>query len=168
MGIISEIGRKDIKVRLLVWCISISLIVGAVTMVYPFALMISGSSKSTVDVSENKLIPSFLTDEKVMYQKSIEALFNEESELFQSAYNIQNGDFKQLKLPDEKDINLALVNDWNQFVNKRNYKQYYYGLAFAAIRNSRNTSPINLRRFKSMLAKRFDNNLEEMNQAMQL
>jgi len=168
MGIISEIGRKDIKVRLLIWCISISLIVGAMTMVYPFALMISGSSKSTVDVSENELIPSFLKDDKIMYQKSVEAIFDEDSSVFQSAYDIQNGDFKQLDVPDEKDINLVLVNDWDQFVKKRNYKQYYYGLAFIAVKNSRNTCPINLRRFKRMLSKRFDNSLEEMNQAMQL
>jgi len=168
MGIISEIGRKDIRVRLLIWCISIALIIGAFTMIYPFALMISGSSKSGVDVSENELIPSFLKDDKVMYQKSVEALFNERSEIFQSAYDLQNGDFKQLDLPDGKDINLTLVKDWNQFIKKRNYKHYYYGLSFISIYNSKNTTPINLRRFKSMLSKRFDGSLEKMNQAMQL
>jgi len=166
MGIISEIGRKDIRVRLLIWCISISLIVGAMTMVYPFALMFSGSSKSTVDVSENQLIPSFLIDEKVMYQKTIEALFNEESDVFQSSYDLQNGDFKQLEIP--KDINQTLVDEWNKFIKKRNYKQYYYGLGFVAVLNSRNTVPVNLRRFKNLLDKRFDGNLEELNQAMQL
>ena len=166
MGIISEIGRKNIKVRLLIWCISISLVVGAMTMIYPFALMLSGSSKSTVDVSENELIPSFLKDDQIMYQKSVEAFFNEESDVFQSAYGIQNGDFKQLEIPE--DINPILVNDWDKFVKKRNYKQYYYGLAFIAVKNSRNSCPINLRRFKRMLGKRFDGSLEEMNQAMQL
>lgn len=168
MGIISEIGRKDIRVRLLIWSISIALIVGAMTMIYPFALMISGSSKSSVDVSENKLIPSFLTDDKIMYQKSVESLFNEEGSVFQSAYDIQNGDFKQLELPDEREINFALVKEWDQFIAKRNYKQYYYGLAFVAVRNSRNSVPVNLRRFKSMLSTLFDSDLNELNNAMQL
>ncbi len=168
MGIISEIGRKNIKVKLLIWSISLSLIIGAITMIYPFALMISGSSKSSVDVSENKLIPSFLTNDKIMYQKSVEAIFNEESSVFQSAYDIQNGDFKQLELPDEKDINHTLVNDWNQFVKERNYKQYYYGLAFIAVKNSKNTVPINLRRFKNLLNKRFGGSLSELNDAMQM
>ena len=166
MGIISEIGRKDIRVRILIWAISISLIVGAMTMVYPFALMISGSSKSSVDISENKFIPSFLIDDKVMYQKTVESLFNEVGKVFQSSYDVQNGDFKKLEIP--KNINQTLVNDWNQFVKQRNYKQYYYGLSFVAIKSSRNTVPVNLRRFKSLLDKRFDGNLEEMNQAMQL
>jgi len=168
MGIISEIGRKDIRVRMLIWGISISLVVGALTMVYPFALMISGSSKSSVDASENRLIPSFLTDDEIMYQKSVEALFNEQSSVFQAAYDVQNGDFKQLALPDKKNINTRLVNDWNEFIKTRNYKHYYYGLAFIAVNNSRNTVPVNLRRFKNMLAERFDGNLDEMNKAMGL
>jgi ABC-type glycerol-3-phosphate transport system permease component len=168
MGIISEIGRKDIRVRLLIWCISISLVIGALTMIYPFALMISGSSKSGIDISENNLIPSFLKDDEAMYCKSIEALFNEESELFQSSYDLQNGDFKKLELPRKQDINNLLVDNWNQFIEKRDYKQYYYGLAFVSVKNSKNTSPINLRRLKSMLSKRFDGNLAEMNQAMGL
>ena len=166
MGIISEIGRKDIKVRVLIWAISISLIVGAMTMVYPFALMISGSSKSTVDISENKLIPSFLVDEEILYRKSVEALFSETSDVYQSSYDVQNGDFKKLEIP--KDMNQSLVNDWNQFIKERDYKHYYYGLAFVSVKNSGNTVPVNLRRFKNMLDKRFDGNLEKLNQVMQL
>ena len=168
MGIISKIGRKDFKVQLLIWSISIALILGAITMVYPFALMISGSSKSGVDISETELIPGFLKDKEIMYQKSVESIFSEESELFQSAYDLQNGDFKQLELPDEKNINPALVKDWNQFIKERNYKHYYYGLAFISVQTSRNACPINLRRFKDMLSKRFNGNLEKVNQAMQL
>ncbi|MDD5697642.1 MAG: carbohydrate ABC transporter permease [Victivallaceae bacterium] len=168
MGIISEIGRKNFKVRLLIWFISVALILGAITMVYPFALMISGSSKSGVDVSENRLIPSFLRDSKIMYQKTVEAIFNEKSDVFQSAYDVQNGDFKQLEPPDDKSVNRRLVKEWNQFITKRNYPHYYYGLSFIYTPTSYNTSPINLRRFKAMLSKRFHNNLEDMNNAMQL
>jgi len=52
--------------------------------------------------------------------------------------------------------------------SRENYKHYYYGLAFIAVNNSRNTVPVNLRRFKNMLAERFDGNLDEMNKAMGL
>ena len=64
MGIISTIGRRHIKVQALIWSITILLILGGITMVYPFALMIAGSSKSAVDVSETSLIPAFLTESK--------------------------------------------------------------------------------------------------------
>ena len=168
MGIISEIGRKNIKIRILIWAISISLMIGALTMIYPFALMISGSSKSAVDISENQLIPGFLKNDEIMYRKSVEAIFNENSNVFQSAYDVQNGDFKQLKKPEEKDISPVLVKDWEQFINKQNYKHYYYGLSFIQVKDSKNTSPVNLRRFKSMLSRRFNNDLEKLNNAMQL
>jgi multiple sugar transport system permease protein len=168
MGIISEIGRKHIKVRLLIASISIALMIGAVTMIYPFALMISGSSKTGVDVAETQLVPSFLINEEIMYRKSVEAIFNETGIMFQSAYSLHNGDFKQLKMPTKKDINRKLVNDWNKFIKGKNYKQYYYGLSFIQFGISRNSIPINLRRFKSMLNKRFDGSLADMNKAMQL
>ena len=168
MGIISEIGRKNIRVKMLIWFISISLILGALTMVYPFALMISGSSKSGVDKSENKLIPSFLIDDVMFYRKSVEAIFNENVNLFQSSYDLQDGDFRRLKVPTKDEINPMLVTLWDEFAKKRNYPHYYYSLSFIQAKNSKNTIPINLRRFKKLLVNKFDNNLAVMNEAMQL
>ena len=49
MPIISTIGRRSLQVRLLVWTIYGLLIIGATTMIYPFLLMLSGSTKSSVD-----------------------------------------------------------------------------------------------------------------------
>ncbi len=107
MGIISTIGRKHIKVQALIWSITIALILGGITMVYPFALMIAGSSKSAVDVSENNIIPRFLIDDHVLYCKTIQGLFNEKSAALQSTYDLNNGDFKLLQMP-----------EWNFFYHK--------------------------------------------------
>ncbi|MDD5728594.1 MAG: ABC transporter permease subunit [Victivallales bacterium] len=168
MGIISEIGRKNFRVRILIWAISLSLIIGAATMLYTFMLMLGGSSKSSVDKAENRLIPGFLTDETTFYRKSVEAIFNEQAELFQSCYDLHNGDFKQLELPAKANIDPELVHLWNRFIRERNYPHYYYTLSFIAAGNSANTIPINLRRFKSILSKRFNGNLQKLNREMQL
>ena len=48
MPIISIIGRRSIRVRLLIWTIYGLLAAGATTMIYPFLLMLSGSTKSSV------------------------------------------------------------------------------------------------------------------------
>ena len=168
MGIISEIGRKNIKVRMLIWFISTSLVLGALTMIYPFGLMISGSSKSGVDKSENQLIPGFLINEATFYRKSVESIFNENVNLFQSSYDLQDGDFKRLKVPSKDQVNPELIGLWDKFIKEKNYPQYYYSLSFIQAKNSKNTIPVNLRRFKALLVKRFDNNLAEMNEAMQL
>ena len=45
MSIISTIGRKSLKVRCLIWSIYLVLTLGALTMIYPFWLMISGTGK---------------------------------------------------------------------------------------------------------------------------
>jgi multiple sugar transport system permease protein len=167
MGIISEIGRKDIKVRLLVWSISILLTLGAITMLYPFLLMIAGSSKSGVDTTETKLIPSFFYNDAMLYRKTVEAMFNEDSEAFQSTYDIENGDFKKVEPPKAKDINYALIDEWLEFLQEKQYPHFYYGLGFVGIKISRSSAPLNLRKFKSIIYNRFDGNLEAANRAME-
>ena len=52
MPIISKVGTRSLKVRLAYGAIFLVLILGAVTMVYPFLLMLSGSVKSEADSVE--------------------------------------------------------------------------------------------------------------------
>ena len=49
MAIISRIGRKSWRVRLLFAGMYLFLIAGGATMVYPLLLMLSGSTKSSMD-----------------------------------------------------------------------------------------------------------------------
>ena len=60
MPIISTIGRRSIRVRLLIWTIYGLLALGATTMIYPFLLMLAGSTKSSVDAPATDVIPPFL------------------------------------------------------------------------------------------------------------
>ncbi len=54
MAIISTIGRRSTRVRALIIAIYAVLMVGAVTMIYPFLIMLAGSTKSGVDVKDNR------------------------------------------------------------------------------------------------------------------
>lgn len=161
MGIISTIGRKHIKVQALIWSITILLILGGITMVYPFALMIAGSSKSAVDVSETAIIPAFLTEPKALYQKTVQGLFNELGEAMQSTYDINNGDFKQLNLP--PDDNKILTGEWADFIKSKDYPFFYYGLGFTETPISRMSEPLNLRKFKHQLYTKYDGDIHAMN-----
>ena len=49
MPLIGRVGRRDVRVRLLIAGIYALLIGGGLTMVYPFLLMLSGSTKTAVD-----------------------------------------------------------------------------------------------------------------------
>ena len=57
MSIIGKVARKDPKTRILNLCIHLLLILGSITMIYPFALMLSSSIKSAVDSTRMELIP---------------------------------------------------------------------------------------------------------------
>ena len=100
MGIISTVGRNSFKVRMLLWGIGTVLLLGAATMIYPFGLMIAGSSKTPVDAAENRLIPSFLTDDEAYYRKVMEEFFNEREIQFRQTYRIAADTFAQLSPPE--------------------------------------------------------------------
>jgi hypothetical protein len=57
MSIIGRVGRQSFKVRALNASLHIILLLGSVTMVYPFLLMISSSFKSAVDSTRLDLVP---------------------------------------------------------------------------------------------------------------
>ncbi len=59
MAIISNIGRKHFKTRILLFAIVCSLALGSITMIYPFMLMLAGSSKSNYDKTEFSVVPAF-------------------------------------------------------------------------------------------------------------
>src|SRR3990167_4784547 len=110
MAIISRIGRKSIKSRLLIWTIYALLTAGSVTMLYPFLLMISGSTKSAVDAPKFHVIPGFLRKDRVLYQKYIECFFNESLESMNIAYNTAFPAFDQVEPPSKP--NQRLVKEW--------------------------------------------------------
>ena len=77
MPMISKIGRRNFKTRILHITILVLLVAGGVTMVYPFLLMFAGSTKSAVDKNEMSIIPTFLKDDTKLYHKHVEGVFNE-------------------------------------------------------------------------------------------
>ena len=99
MAIISTIGRKHWRVRLLIWAIYAGLTLGATSMLYPFGLMIAGSTKSNVDTPDPELVPRYLIDREALWKKHTEALFNESFELARATYRTDAVAFRTLSLP---------------------------------------------------------------------
>ncbi|MFA6929312.1 MAG: carbohydrate ABC transporter permease [Lentisphaeria bacterium] len=77
MAIISKIGRKSWRVRILFAGMYAFLLIGGASMVYPLMLMLSGSTKSAMDTKYFEIFPRFLYDEAWMWAKHTEGLFNE-------------------------------------------------------------------------------------------
>lgn len=164
MPIISRIGRKNWNVRLLLGGIYVALIAGAASMVYPFLLMISGSTKSAVDAAETRLIPPFLVDEAALYQKYAEALFNESLNVMQAVYNSDATSFGSLRMPPP--VPDAFLDAWGDFLSTDDLPASTYSLGFLRATATRGVQPYYLRKWKDELFERFNGRLDEVNRQL--
>ncbi len=164
MPIISTIGRRSPQVRLLLATIYASLLLGSLSMLYPFALMIAGSTKSAVDLADPHLLPAYLRDDGALYRKHIEARFNESLEMMRLTYGSQAPSFAQLDVPAAANPRLAAV--WKEFCRTADLPAYAYMIGDIQAPRSRGVLPSRLRQFKRRLSRRFAGDLGAMNQAM--
>ncbi len=116
MPILSAIGRKSPQSRLLIAAIYAALGLGAVAMLYPLGLMIAGSTKSIADQRENVLLPRFLVSDEALWQKHLEALFNESMDALNVAFDTDYASFEDVPLPPADAPGSDLVPLWREFL----------------------------------------------------
>lgn len=150
MPIISVIGRRQLKTRILVYVIYGALTLGAISMIYPFLLMLGGTTKSAVDTADSRLIPAYLVDDTALYRKHIEGLFNEALGTMQNAYGLPEATFSKLKVPAPVPANFT--KEWQTFLEgpAANVPSWFI-LGYLQCPISRNTVPYNLRLFRGQL-----------------
>jgi len=99
MPAISKIGRKDRRVRYVIWAIYALLLIGSVSMIYPLMLMVSGSVKSKTDFYRITPIPRYFFDDDVLWAKYLESkytdVFEAEKALFEPI-----GRWRKIRPPD--------------------------------------------------------------------
>ncbi len=75
MPIMNDVEAKSIKGRFVLFLVYIVLVLGGITMTYPFALMLSSSISSGVDSQKYNLIPKYLVSDKMLFLKYLEAKY---------------------------------------------------------------------------------------------
>ena len=164
MPIIAKVDRRSTKTRILIAGIYTLLTAGAVTMLYPFLLMVAGSTKSGVDLPNNVVIPRFLRDDAELYRKHIEGLFNESFDQMQMAYQNDAASFMVLEPPEA--VNEKLVDEWEAFLEESPPGIHSYTVGYVRCPVSRGVLPHVLRNFKAQLVEQFDNDVLEMNRVL--
>ena len=76
MPLIAKVGRKSFRARLGLTVMYVLLILGGITMVVPFLVMLSNSFKSNLDVQQYDMVPAYWTNDKVLTQKYCEQQCN--------------------------------------------------------------------------------------------
>src|SRR6478672_6679678 len=99
MPLIPPIGRRQPKMRLLIAALYVVLSLGAVTMVYPFVVMVGTSITSTVDRDEFRPVPAYLNSDLWLFRKYVEAKYNENISKYNSWLSNDLATFKDLALP---------------------------------------------------------------------
>ena len=161
MSIISKVGQKSTKTRLLNGFLHLILLIGAVTMVYPFLLMISSSIKSSVDSNQLTLIPKYLHEDEMLYKKYLESRYNEESSRLMDNYPGGWISFSEVVLPLKP--NMKIYDEWKDFIttNMPEYGVYYY---YVAEHYGRGVYPLAQRKYRKILREENKNSITEFNQ----
>ena len=113
MPIILKVERSSIKSILLYTILYLFLTIGALTMVYPFVLMVTGSFSSNIDKNEFRLMPSFLIDTEALYRKHIESKYNENLQEYLTINQSEVLNFSSITSPPVYEN--SLIIDWIKF-----------------------------------------------------
>ncbi|MDD4872686.1 MAG: carbohydrate ABC transporter permease, partial [Kiritimatiellae bacterium] len=104
------------------------LAIGAITMVYPFLLMISGSFKSNVDRNDFDVIPAFFHDDTVLYRKHLECKYNNSLTKYCPANQIKAYEFRLINPPEKTEK--QKVTDWKEFETSAKIPAGWYNLGY--------------------------------------
>ena len=128
MPIILKSEKRQPRTRIVHIVLYTMLALGAVTMVYPFLLMTSGSFKSKVDVQDLSIIPKYFYKEEVLFKKYVEAKYNESIAEYSSATGDEVQNFRAVKIP--RKVNDIILSDWRDFVKISNMPASWYLTGF--------------------------------------
>jgi len=158
--IIGEVGRKSKKVKVLNISIHVVLLIGSITMIYPFMMMISASFKSTVDSKKFSVYPEFFFKEDMLFKKYVESRMNEESNIFIEQYKNKFAAFEYLSVPEN--IMDEKYQDWLSFIeetfNDHNIFDYFLSEQYG-----RGIYPRNERKFRKLMKDENAGSLQNFN-----
>jgi multiple sugar transport system permease protein len=149
--------------RLLYTGIYTTLLIGAIAMVYPFLLMLAGSTRSAVDLKELRIIPRFLYNDGVLYQKHIEGLFNESLFSMNACYDSDSRSFETVQPPAK--VSDAYIEAWANFLQETRPPFYTYAAGYVQASVTK-TIPSTLRLFKHWLNKNISPNINTVNDTL--
>lgn len=167
MSIFLKSERKDPKVIFLLIIIYFILSAGALTMVYPFLLMISGSLKGKLDAYEFDVVPKFLVNDEVLFKRYVEHKYNEKIDEYQIANKEFVRIFKSVKPP--QNLNDVIIKDWLQFENSSNIPSgfFHVGEMYYLPGASNRITTKNTRNFRNYIKNICGNNPEKFKKMFQ-
>jgi multiple sugar transport system permease protein len=151
MPIISKIGRRSWKVTFVIGTIYALLGVGAVTMIYPLLLMLSGSVKSDTDYQKITPLPEYLWDDGVLWQKYIESKYATIPET-EKAQHGRVDLWRKVTPPDPAAVADPMVAAYQRFRGQGRWEPYWFNVGEL---QSQSVLGANARRFRQLAKEQY-------------
>jgi len=164
MALICRVGRKSFRNRAIIAVIYLLLTGGSLAMLYPFCLMLAGSTKGAVDSPEFQPVPGFWLKERALYNRYLESFFNETLDTMKAAYGQQFTAFDKADPPAHP--NARLTAAWRDFLTAAKLPDCAYMIEATQASASKAVLPYRLRQFREQLVKRFDGDIDAMNRQL--
>ena len=164
MAIIPTVGRKSLSMRLLIAGIYIILSVGSVTMIYPFLVMLSTAVKSSVDVNDYKVVPTYFYSDSALFAKYAEIKFGGDIEAINGYYRTDFAKLENVTAPRRGPLNAGqrrLVEDWTKF--GQSLPMTYRQANYLPIPGTSHCPSLLLDKYRAFLRKRFNGDINALN-----
>jgi multiple sugar transport system permease protein len=158
MPIISKIGSKSFKVRLTYTLIFCVLVLGAITMLYPFTLMLTGATRSESDKESLAPLPEYLFDDEPLFRKYVESKYA--SELWEPRIFMHKSYKSWNDIHKPQDEEFAYLDDYLAW--RPTCDSWTLGHSESPLQ------PHNCRLFREYMHDRFDGDLDKLNSEMGL
>lgn len=163
MGLLPATGQRSTSQRLIRAGILTALTVGGLVMAMPFLLMFSGATRTGVDAHAFSLIPRFLTNDTVLYQKYIEAKYNESPALLRATWEVDVASFDEVTLL--SDPEMERVAAWTAFLDQQEIRPEERFAGFSHTPSSR-SRPWLVRQYLNHQRDKTDGDLARLNERL--
>jgi ABC-type glycerol-3-phosphate transport system permease component len=161
MSIIPKVGRRSRKTRLVIAALYLVLTGGALTMIYPFLLMLGSSVTSGADVNKYAIVPKYIYSTEALFPKYAEDRYAGDIELINQLYGTEFAKIDDIQPPKISPTSgklRAQAQDWERFVAALpiSYKQAGfegYGSAPSQLKNT----------YREFCRKRFGDDIGKLN-----
>ncbi len=159
MTILTKVEAKGWRGRLFLTGVTLTVIIGSITMLYPFMIMTSGAMRSDMDDDDMGVVPRFLVDDNELVQKFLETKYNWDVSSMNRLRQTRDYDFRHALVPEE--VSETAVSDLETFMTEYDHPNHWQMLGGTEIENQ--IACVNQRRLVSLVHDRFDGDLDAFN-----
>ena len=158
MPILTKVEAKGWRGRLFLTLVTLALVVGGMTMLYPFLIMLAGAMRSDMDAADMGMLPRYLHDDAELVRKFLETKY----EYNPSTMNVfrQSTEYSFRGMPVDLEYSPQAVADAEEFLSRPDMPRHWVVLGGAQM--EQHIACRNNELLVADLRERFDNDLDAL------